>query len=118
MADDIRPPIPVTCAARPTVGGLVIPGERKVRMSTRGENIAPAVNGDTFALYVLASELAHEYVHADQHGEQAAYDRQMEVFQAFIDAGKVDKVAGEKYLTKLRQIAKSEVLREEARNQK
>lgn len=25
MADDIRPPIPVTCAARPTVGGLVIP---------------------------------------------------------------------------------------------
>jgi hypothetical protein len=25
VADDIRPPIPVTCARRPTVGGLVIP---------------------------------------------------------------------------------------------
>jgi len=35
VADDVRPPIPVTCAARPTVGGLVIPAVN-VRLADGG----------------------------------------------------------------------------------
>jgi hypothetical protein len=74
-----------------------------VNISFRGKWYIAASSGDQFALYALASEIAHEDAHAAGClGERGAYERQIEVFGKFVASGAVERERGERFLQELR----------------
>lgn len=73
------------------IGGFVVPGRPVAYISTRGDHFKAAMEGDEFELYILASETAHELIHAEkQVGECAAYTGQQELWKSYVTRGLVE----------------------------
>lgn len=90
------------------IGGFVMPGRAVIYMSSHGMFYQQAKKGDQTSLYMLAAQIAHENVHIHGGGEPPAYERQLEVFQSFIDAGKVPADEGAKLVKLVKRIAETQ----------
>jgi hypothetical protein len=99
----------------PHVGGFVFPGHPVVYINVCSRTFRQADAGDTFALHVLAAEVAHELVHAAGSGERDAYLAQMTTFEAFIQSGRIDGERGRQYLDLTRRVAERVTTKERTR---
>ncbi len=86
------------------LGGLTILGQGPVAyMNVRGKYFNLALEGDSFALYVVASIIAHELEHAEnQSGECRAYSRQEDLLRSYLDKRLIQGKRADDYLFQIK----------------